>query len=264
MFVAGDALITECEYGTAARNEPTLGGYSTSQEMCLAFVLYYPAVKLATCVSMTPVAFFFKTLGVDSFYGPSGEMSLLERRLLLRPEAASPPPPSTPAPSTTSVAYGGHPDDDDNQRAIMALRAKQGFSEGEGEGEPQAVAPWPSTGMFGDLVIREPAQYRNKTFAEHLQTLPWTEYELSKIVEEALSSQHLGFCRLVDDQLATVRSRRCHLKPFSTCSENILLVLVEYHIKIKYRYPPLNAKRLLKRFEPKLQVCRHFLSHPLF
>jgi hypothetical protein len=43
------------------------GGYSTKQEMCLAFVTYYPRTPLASCFSMTPVPFFFETFGVQQF-----------------------------------------------------------------------------------------------------------------------------------------------------------------------------------------------------
>lgn len=43
------------------------GGYSTKQEMCLAFVTYYPRTPLASCFSMTPVPFFFETFGIQQF-----------------------------------------------------------------------------------------------------------------------------------------------------------------------------------------------------
>lgn len=64
----GDSLITECTYSTLERKKPTLGGYATSEEMCLAFVLHYPKTELAGCYSMPPVKYFFETLGVKEFY----------------------------------------------------------------------------------------------------------------------------------------------------------------------------------------------------
>lgn len=70
-ILPGDELVTECVYGTQDRTRPTLGGYSANQEMCLAFVLYYPKTELAGCYSMTPPKDLFKTLGVKNFKGVS-------------------------------------------------------------------------------------------------------------------------------------------------------------------------------------------------
>lgn len=56
------------------------GGYSTKQEMCLAFVLYYPRIQLAACYSMTPVKYFFETFGVRQFYDV--DMDTVEKMFL--------------------------------------------------------------------------------------------------------------------------------------------------------------------------------------
>lgn len=64
----GDYLITDCSYETLTRRRPTLGGYSTKQEMCLSFITYYPRIELAGCYSMTPVKEFFETFRVYQFY----------------------------------------------------------------------------------------------------------------------------------------------------------------------------------------------------
>nr|CAI5829273.1 unnamed protein product [Callosobruchus analis] len=60
----GDGLITECTYNTEDRSAPTVGGYSTKEEMCLAFILHYPRTELAGCYSMPPVKYFFEALGI--------------------------------------------------------------------------------------------------------------------------------------------------------------------------------------------------------
>lgn len=67
-ILPGDSLITECTYSTTNRTKPTLGGYATTEEMCLAFIFYYPKIDLAGCYSMPPVKYFFETLGVKEFY----------------------------------------------------------------------------------------------------------------------------------------------------------------------------------------------------
>ena len=46
----GDSIITECSY-TGPRNFTTLGGYSTMEEMCVAFIMYYPKSSLTVCFS---------------------------------------------------------------------------------------------------------------------------------------------------------------------------------------------------------------------
>ncbi|XP_026113971.1 DBH-like monooxygenase protein 2 homolog [Carassius auratus] len=47
----GDKLLVECTYNTENRSALTWGGLSTSNEMCLAFLFYYPAMNLSSCVS---------------------------------------------------------------------------------------------------------------------------------------------------------------------------------------------------------------------
>jgi len=45
------------------------GGLSTNQEMCEAFVFYYPKVDLMQCVSQPEAYDFFKAFGVNDFEG---------------------------------------------------------------------------------------------------------------------------------------------------------------------------------------------------
>ncbi|XP_051954256.1 DBH-like monooxygenase protein 2 homolog [Xyrauchen texanus] len=47
----GDKLLVECTYNTESRTTPTWGGLSTLNEMCLAFLYYYPAMSLSVCES---------------------------------------------------------------------------------------------------------------------------------------------------------------------------------------------------------------------
>ncbi|XP_064598301.1 DBH-like monooxygenase protein 1 homolog [Liolophura sinensis] len=44
---AGDHLISECHYSSIHRNKVTFGGFSTRDEMCETFALYYPKISLA-------------------------------------------------------------------------------------------------------------------------------------------------------------------------------------------------------------------------
>lgn len=47
----GDALIHYCLYDTTKRTNITLGGYSTSEEMCVTYLHYYPKIDLEVCKS---------------------------------------------------------------------------------------------------------------------------------------------------------------------------------------------------------------------
>ncbi|KAK3087968.1 hypothetical protein FSP39_012921 [Pinctada imbricata] len=45
----GDEIVTECKYDSTGRKGITIGGESTSQEMCLSFMFYYPRMVIDTC-----------------------------------------------------------------------------------------------------------------------------------------------------------------------------------------------------------------------
>ena len=67
----GDQLILECGYDTTSRDEPTFGGLSTRDEMCLAFILYYPRSALADCRSLPALHTLTGALGIQEIYGQS-------------------------------------------------------------------------------------------------------------------------------------------------------------------------------------------------
>jgi hypothetical protein len=67
----GDQLLLECDYSTATRDQPTFGGLSTREEMCLAFILYYPRTALADCRSLPDLHTLTSALGIQDIYGES-------------------------------------------------------------------------------------------------------------------------------------------------------------------------------------------------
>ena len=69
----GDHLMLECDYETSSRDKPTFGGLSTRDEMCLAFVLYYPRSSLADCRSLPALHSLTQALGIHNIYGHSFE-----------------------------------------------------------------------------------------------------------------------------------------------------------------------------------------------
>lgn len=86
-----------------------------------------------------------------------------------------------------------------NRRAILALQNAKEFSI---EGETSE-----GTSVFDKLIIKDPAEFRNKTFTSHLQNIPYNETILTKKMEEYFyTGLHLTFCRKRDDSLAIVSS----------------------------------------------------------
>ncbi|XP_063244204.1 MOXD1 homolog 1-like [Bacillus rossius redtenbacheri] len=181
-LLPGDELVTECSYHTVDRTRPTFvrtsappGGYSTKQEMCLAFILYYPRTSLASCYSMTPVKYFFETFGVKEFYNVS--MAAVEGMLLKLGPA-------------------------DVQQGDQGRSPQSGLGAADPEA-PRERSSEDGGGLFDQLVIRQPQEFQNKTFTSHLFELPWEESLLTHSIEESFFyGPHVIFCRQFDDQLA--------------------------------------------------------------
>ncbi|XP_042233945.1 DBH-like monooxygenase protein 1 isoform X2 [Homarus americanus] len=64
-ILPGDSLIVNCGYNSTRRKMPTFGGFSTEEEMCLAFLTYYPRVNLSGCYSKPDMALVFDTFGIQ-------------------------------------------------------------------------------------------------------------------------------------------------------------------------------------------------------
>ncbi|VVC40493.1 Copper type II, ascorbate-dependent monooxygenase-like, C-terminal,DOMON domain,Copper type II [Cinara cedri] len=184
----GDELITECVYNTADRPQLTHGGYSTKQEMCLAFVTYYPRTPLASCFSMTPVPFFFETFGIQQFLNYN--MEGVEKIFLKMADTTTKKPPAF---STTPSFDSSKSLDELNQAHISYLLKQPSFTI-EDDNEPN---------LFKDLEIMEPVEFQNKTFQQHLDNLPWEEALFTGNIERQLiNGKHMTFCRLHNDTLA--------------------------------------------------------------
>jgi len=63
---AGDSLRQECTYNSSSRQTFTTGGQSTTDEMCLSFVAYYPKIPVESCMSRAQRPAFIDYLGLDS------------------------------------------------------------------------------------------------------------------------------------------------------------------------------------------------------
>ncbi|XP_044590094.1 MOXD1 homolog 1-like [Cotesia glomerata] len=190
-ILPGDELVTECVYGTEDRTRPTMGGYAATQEMCLAFVVYYPRTQLAGCYSTSPPKDFFKTLGVYDFKGVS--LDNLEKLFLTSgTDGVMQPSTVQQLPVYPAVRPRDEVDQEVIREAQSALKAMDDFLETEDEDV-----------IFTRLVIDNPEEFRGRTLAEHLQNLPWTEELLARSIERSFyRGRHMTFCRRRDDKLA--------------------------------------------------------------
>ncbi|KYQ53019.1 MOXD1 like protein 1 [Trachymyrmex zeteki] len=183
----GDELAAECVYGTLDRKKPTFGGYAVTQEMCLAFVVYYPKTPLAACYSMTPVKHLFNILAVTNFRGMT--MDYLEALFLTNgSELITPSAKQLPSHSKSIDEI----DETIIKEAKSALIAMKDHIE---ESEDDNI--------FTRLIIEDPIEFRGRTFAEHMMLMQWKDDLLAKPVEYNLyHGEHMTFCRKRDDQLA--------------------------------------------------------------
>lgn len=171
-FLKEDTLITECTYDSTSRRKPTLGGYSALQEMCLSFVLYYPRTELAGCYSMTPVKEFFETFGVKEFYNMS--MIQVENLFLSSGSLENLPPQMT----------------EFDLQQIEGTYTEETAMQGDDQG----------VGLLKVLLIKEPPEFRNKSFIAHLNEIAWNEPLLTKEIEKRLyKDAHMTFCKKRDD-----------------------------------------------------------------
>ncbi|XP_062516164.1 DBH-like monooxygenase protein 1 homolog [Corticium candelabrum] len=68
-ILPGDDVQVFCRYHTSNRNQVTLGGLKTMDEMCLAFLFVYPKPKLSTCLSHIPWSSLIQYLSYASLLG---------------------------------------------------------------------------------------------------------------------------------------------------------------------------------------------------
>ncbi|KAK7085007.1 DBH-like monooxygenase protein 1 [Halocaridina rubra] len=67
-ILPGDSLMVTCGYNSTKRKTPTFGGFSTEDEMCLAFLTYYPRIDLSGCYSKPDMALVFDTFGIQDLF----------------------------------------------------------------------------------------------------------------------------------------------------------------------------------------------------
>ena len=209
----GDELLLECDYETSERPNPTFGGLSTREEMCLGFMLYYPRQQLADCRSLPSVDTLLSALGIESFHGQAfgkllafmkaigrtdidGEKTLTELLTILDMETGQK---MLSNDQKTEVRLDVPISEED--------LLKKPFYTVE---EPSPTQSFDTTlknlpqgsnyrnllfDMLLNIKIKAPAVYENKTFQEHFMSIDWKNEKVSKLVQEALYfGKHSSVC----------------------------------------------------------------------
>uniref|UniRef100_A0ABM5FCS0 DBH-like monooxygenase protein 2 n=1 Tax=Pogona vitticeps TaxID=103695 RepID=A0ABM5FCS0_9SAUR len=72
----GDEFLLECRYQTLDRTELTFGGPSTLNEMCLAFLFYYPRNNISSCMGYPDIQHVANELGQEASDAVEGMMAI--------------------------------------------------------------------------------------------------------------------------------------------------------------------------------------------
>ncbi|XP_023242131.1 proteoglycan 4-like [Centruroides sculpturatus] len=65
LLLPNDHVIVECTYDSSKKNHTTFGGLSTHEEMCLAFLSYYPKQNISAATSCPIPSNVLKSIGVE-------------------------------------------------------------------------------------------------------------------------------------------------------------------------------------------------------
>ncbi|XP_061465782.1 putative DBH-like monooxygenase protein 2 [Rhineura floridana] len=76
VFKPGDEFLVECHYQTKYRTELTFGGPSTLNEMCLAFLFYYPRNNISSCMGYPDIQYVAHQLGQEAADAMEGMMAI--------------------------------------------------------------------------------------------------------------------------------------------------------------------------------------------
>lgn len=72
----GDQITVECRYDSTGRSVTTFGGLSTKEEMCIAFILYYPRIAISGSLTGPSLQMIMSLTGIRQFYQGTLTISL--------------------------------------------------------------------------------------------------------------------------------------------------------------------------------------------
>ncbi|XP_061669074.1 DBH-like monooxygenase protein 2 homolog [Syngnathoides biaculeatus] len=82
----GDDIVVECSYSTSDRTAPTQMGLATTDEMCLAFLFFYPKIEVVTCISQPDMTSLNQRFPLGGSLSNQKEIEEYERALRNLPQ----------------------------------------------------------------------------------------------------------------------------------------------------------------------------------
>ncbi|XP_063586157.1 MOXD1 homolog 1-like [Penaeus indicus] len=145
---------------------PLQGGFGTEEEMCLAFLSYYPRVNVSSCLSQPSLETLLATLGVEDIH---------DRDAVIKPRASE-------------WEFEGRSDlpEDVDKSLYEELTNEEG---------PTAL-PLEMAQAFRGIVAKAPEKYANMSLYDILKDeATWEDFKMvMRLQDEAVYSKHVLYC----------------------------------------------------------------------
>ncbi|KAF0309318.1 DBH-like monooxygenase protein 1 [Amphibalanus amphitrite] len=218
----GDQLLVECVYDTQHRRNVTFGGLSAENEMCLAFVSYYPRVPLTICWSSPDMGHTMEQLGIQAAnaYGMelpvrrAGDMiqqviNNLESFARAEWDREGAPAGGEPDPESAQDATARHLYEValQEQRIMSDLRADNVTAlEALGvHGLPEALQD-PFL-ILKDILVIDPVNFRMSTLFQYVVEYPWDAEGVARL-QRAATQFYRPKCVSRDGQIRNTERQR--------------------------------------------------------
>ncbi|KAK8384812.1 hypothetical protein O3P69_014395 [Scylla paramamosain] len=161
-ILPGDSMIVSCGYDSTKRKMPTFGGFGTMEEMCLAFLTYYPRANLSGCYSKPDMALIIDTFGIKDLY--NNNLTQFDHRYLK-----------------------DFPIIDEMEDWLLDMM------EAEEGGQSRDIT---LANIFNSVVVKEPQKYLNQTFYDILYNpTTWEDPYLARTLQQmVIQGQHEPSC----------------------------------------------------------------------
>ncbi|ROT77266.1 putative MOXD1-like 1 [Penaeus vannamei] len=169
-ILPGDSFITECRYDSRKISRPTFGGFGTEEEMCLAFLSYYPRVNVSSCLSTPSLETLLATVGVQDIRNRDAVLN-------------------NPTSEWEMKGTSELPEEVDN-----ALHEE--LTEGEG----RTLTPVEFAQLYRRVVATSPEKYANVSLYDILNDeATWEDFEMvTRLQDEVVYSNHVLVCGELD------------------------------------------------------------------
>ncbi|XP_063889884.1 DBH-like monooxygenase protein 1 [Scylla paramamosain] len=184
----GDSFILECQYDARHKTVPTFGGEGTQEEMCLAFLMYYPKISMSWCHSFPKLENIYRPLGVKSI--------------------------ATQNTSSTRLRSMLNTAEEREEELIEALLVKK---------ETPAVTELDLAARFKNVAVMEPASLKSKTLYDILfDEETWKDEKIKELQKQIEFSPHHAFCRPVAGNKITHIHKYPHFTTIKTLDDECL------------------------------------------